>query len=176
MKENETVFQIGDMVVHPGYGVGKVVEIEKLACLGSDKRYYSIRLVDEAATQLWVPVQEAEGRGMRRPIPRSRLKEIWRALRTKPESLPSDHQKRYGIVRRKVEDGDSLQIAEALRDLSWKDYHVRSLTSEGKRLYDKAMKLLATEVAVVQGSDREAVESELTRVLSENVARREAAE
>jgi RNA polymerase-interacting CarD/CdnL/TRCF family regulator len=63
-----------------------------------------------------------------------------------------------------------------LRDLSWKDYHVRSLTSEGKRLYDKAMKLLATEVAVVQGSDRETVESEVSRVLNENVVRREAVE
>jgi len=167
------VFQIGDVVVHPGYGVGKVVDIEKLSCLGSDKRYYSIRLVADAGTQVWVPVQEAEGRGVRRPIPRSQLKEIWRALRAKPEPLPSEHQKRYGIVRQKVDDGDSLQIAEALRDLSWKDYHVRSLTSEGKRLYDKAMKLLATEVAVVQGSDRKTVESELSRVLNENVARRE---
>ena len=166
--------QIGDTVVHPGYGVGKVVDIEKLSCLGSDKRYYSIRLVADAGTQVWVPVQEAEGRGVRRPIRRPQLKEIWRALRAKPEALPSDHQKRYGIVRQKVDNGDSLQIAEALRDLTWKDYHVRSLTSEGKRLYDKAIKFLATEVAVVQGSDRETVESELSRVLDENVAQREA--
>ena len=77
-------------------------------------------------------------------------------------------------MRQKVDDGDSLQIAEALRDLSWKDYHVRSLTSEGKRLYDKAMKLLATEVAVVQGSDRETVESELSRVLNESLAQNSA--
>jgi RNA polymerase-interacting CarD/CdnL/TRCF family regulator len=168
------VFQIGDVVVHPGYGVGKVVEIEKLSCLGSDKRYYSIKLVDDAGTQVWVPVKEAEERGVRRPISRSQLGEIWRALCAKPQALPSEHQKRYGVVRQKVDDGDSLQIAEALRDLSWKDYHVRSLTSEGKRLYDKAMKLLATEVAVVQGSDRETVESELSRVLNENVVQRAA--
>ena len=170
------MFQIGDMVVHPGYGVGKVVDIEKLACLGSDKRYYSIRLVDDGGTQVWVPVEEAEGRGVRHPILRSQLKKIWRALRAKPEELPSEHKKRYGIVREKVDDGDSLQIAEALRDLSWKDYHVRSLTSEGKRLYDKAMKFLTAEIAVVQGSDREAVESEVSRVLNENVVQREAAE
>jgi RNA polymerase-interacting CarD/CdnL/TRCF family regulator len=128
----------------------------------------------ESETQVWVPVQEAEERGVRRPISRSQLKQIWLALRAKPEPLPSDHQKRYGIVRGKVEDGDSLQIAEALRDLSWKDYHVRSLTIEGKRLYDKAMKLLATEVALVQGSDRETVEIEIARILDKNVVQREA--
>jgi CarD family transcriptional regulator len=168
------MFQIGDVVVHPGYGAGKVVDIEKLSCLGSGRRYYSIKLMAESETQVWVPVQEAEERGVRRPIPRSQLKEIWRALRAEPEPLPSDHQKRYGIVRGRVEKGDSLQIAAALRDLSWKDHHVRSLTIEGKRLYDKAMKFLATEVALVQGSDRETVEMEIVRILDENVVQREA--
>ena len=70
------MFQIGDMVVHPGYGVGKVVDIEKLACLGSDKRYYSIRLVADAGTQVWVPVQEAEGRGNEPEPPRCRPMQV----------------------------------------------------------------------------------------------------
>jgi CarD family transcriptional regulator len=170
----QTVFQVGDTVVHPGYGAGKVVDIEKLSCLGSDKSYYSIKLLDGSETQVWVPVQDAEKKGIRPPIASSQLSEVWRLLRAQPKTLPSDHQQRYGIVRQKLENGDVLQIAEALRDLSWKDYHVRSLTSEGKRLYDKAMKLLATEVALVRGSDPDRVESQISRVLDENIAHRAA--
>jgi hypothetical protein len=36
------------------------------------------------------------------------------------------------------------------------------------------MKLLATEVALVQGSTRETVEIEISRILDENVVQREA--
>ncbi len=167
------MFQIGQAVVHPGYGPGNVVGIQELSLSKSNKQYYKIRLLDEVEMTVWVPVQDAEEQGVRCPIPRSRLSEIWHLLHTKPGTLPSDHKERYIQVREMIEHGDVLQIAKALRDLRWKDQHVRSLTIEGKRLYDKAMKLLATEVSLVEGSDRKTVEMELSRVLSENVASRE---
>jgi CarD family transcriptional regulator len=167
------VYQVGEAVVLPAYGAGTVTNIGKLSYLGGDKEYYSIKLLDGSETQVWVPVMDAEKRGMRPPIASSQLSEVWHLLRTKPKTLPSDHQQRYDIVRQKLENGDVLQIAEALRDLSWKDYHVRSLTSEGKRLFDKAMKLLTTEVALVEGGDPDHVESQISSILDENVARRD---
>ena len=60
-------------------------------------------------------------------------------------------------------------IARALRDLQWKNVHVRKMTLEGKRLYNKGMRLLATEIALVRGHDTEAVESKIARVLQKNV-------
>ena len=168
------MYQVGEAVVHPGHGPGKVIGIEKLLCLGKDGRYYKIKLLGEAEMFVWVPVQEAEDKGVRCPVPRSRLSEIWRCLGAEPETLPSDHQKRYAYLREKIENGDVLQIAEALRDLRWKDHHVRSLTINGKKLYDKGIELLSAEMALVQGRDPEVVENQLLRVLSENVASREA--
>ena len=165
-------FQIGEAVVHPAHGPGKVVKIGSLSFLGGDKQYYSIRLLDGSETQVWVPVLEAGERGVRRPIQRSELDEVWQLLRARPGELPADHQERYGMVRQRVENGDVMQIAEALRDLSWKDYSVRSLTSEGKRLYDKGMKLLAAEVALVQDRELDAVESQISRILDESIALR----
>ena len=46
------MFRVGDTVIHPGYGAGTVVDIEKLQCLGSDKPYYSIELSDEPKTRV----------------------------------------------------------------------------------------------------------------------------
>jgi RNA polymerase-interacting CarD/CdnL/TRCF family regulator len=80
-----------------------------------------------------------------------------------------DHNKRYAHVREQIEGGGVCGIAEALRDLQWKNVHVRKLTMEGKRLYDKGMRLLATEIALVRGSDTEAVESKIARVLQKNL-------
>ena len=168
------MFQSGEAVVHPGHGPGKLVDIEKLLCLGKDGPCYKIKLLGNAEMTVWVLVRDAEQEGVRRPVPRSRLSEIWRLLRAKPGTLPSDHKKRYAYLREKTENGDILQIAEALRDLRWKDYHVRSLTSEGKRLYDKGIKLLATEIALVQGSNLGTVESQISNVLRESIDSREA--
>jgi RNA polymerase-interacting CarD/CdnL/TRCF family regulator len=168
------MFQVGEAVVHPGYGPGKVVDIERLSLSDRDKRYYKIRLLDQAETMVWIAVRDAEEKGVRCPVPRSRLSKVWRLLRGKPADLPSKHQERYEVVREKIENGDVLQIAEALRDLRWKAYHVRSLTIEGKRLYEKGMMLLATEVALVQGSDTGTVESQISDVLGENIDSREA--
>jgi CarD family transcriptional regulator len=168
------MFQVGEAVVHPSHGPGKVADIERLLCFGKDRRYYKIKVLGEAEMIVWVPVQEAEDKGVRCPVPKSRLSEIWQRLRAEPETLPSDHQKRYEYLREKIENGDVLQIAEALRDLCWKDHHVRKLTINGKRLYDKGIELLSAEMALVQGSDPEVVEDQLLRVLSENVASREA--
>lgn len=164
------MFQIGETVIHPGYGPGRVIDIEKLVCLGSDKRYYSIKLLDGTDTRVWVAVKDVEKVGIRHPVSSDQVDQVWFCLRSQPHDLPSDHNERYQIVRNKLETGDLVCIAEAIRDLSWKNHSVRNLTSEGKRLYDKGIKLLATEVAVVRGSDTEAVEVELMRVLSENVA------
>ena len=168
------MFQIGEAVVHPGHGPGNVIDIERLSLSNSNKQYYKIRLLDEAEMTVWVPVKDAEAHGVRCPVSRSRLNEIWRLLHTKPGTLPSDHKERYAQIREMIENGDVLHIAEALRDLRWKDHHVRSLTIEGKRLYDKGTRLLAAEVALVQGSDTGTVENQISDVLGENVASREA--
>lgn len=168
------MFQVGEAVVYAGFGAGRVVEVAKLSSLGSGKRYYEVELIGGSKTQVWVPVKDAEERGLRRPASKTQMRRIWRRLRSKPETLPSDHQSRYEVLRQKLDNGDALQVAEALRDLSWKDCHVRKLTSEGKRLYEKGMKLLSTEIAVAEEADPDSVEDRISLTLEENAARREA--
>ena len=72
------MFQIGDTIIHPGYGAGTVVKIEKLQCLGSDKLYYSIELLDGSKTLVWVAVGDAGNRGVRYPTLKSQLGQMWR--------------------------------------------------------------------------------------------------
>ena len=40
------MFHIGDPVIHPNYGPGKVISIEQVSCLGSGKRYYEFELLE----------------------------------------------------------------------------------------------------------------------------------
>ena len=147
------MFQVGDIVIHPGYGAGLVAKIGQLTCLGSNKLYYLIELSDELKTNVWVPVKDAEDKGVRHPTPKSQLGRIWRILRAGPETLATDHKERYGSLEEKLRGGDIFRIAEVVRDMYWKDHRVRRLTMAGKNLYERGLTLLTSEVAVVQGCD-----------------------
>jgi CarD family transcriptional regulator len=168
------MFQVGDTVIHPGYGAGTVVEIEKLQCLGSDKLYYSIELSDESKTRVWVPVKGAGEKGVRYPTPKSQLGQIWHVLRAEPETLSPDHNKRYESLQEKLRSGDIFQVAEVVRDMSWKGHRSRSLTIQGKRLYERGLMLLMSEVAVVQGCDLAVAEARISDILEENLVSRPA--
>ena len=164
------MFRIGDTVIHPGYGAGTVVDIEKLQCLGSDKPYYSIELSDGSKTRVWVPVGDAGKRGLRHPTPMSQLGQIWRVLRAGPETLSSDHDSRYESVREKLRGGDILRVAEVVRDMFWEDHRSNKRTIVDKELYDRGLMLLTSEVAAVQGCNLVAAKAEISNLLGASVA------
>ena len=164
------MYQVGDTIVHPHHGAGVMTEIKSLKSLGRQgKQYYSITLLSEPGTVVMVPIGSAKEIGLRPLMSASTLNRVWRRLRAQPETLPSDHNERYRVVREKMQNGNALQVAEVLRDLSWKDYQGRKLTSEGKRLYDKGMRLLASEVAALQSSDLSTAEAGISQTLDDSM-------
>jgi CarD family transcriptional regulator len=95
---------------------------------------------------------------------------VWRVLRADPNALPSDHNQRYALLKDKLAGGDVFEIAEAIRDLAWRKKEKRHLTTRGKRLYERAMMLLASEIAGAQGEDLETAEIEIASKLSASIA------
>jgi len=168
------MFQVGDTVILPHHGAGTVTDIEELQVLGSDNLYYSIKLFDESKTFVWIPVKDAEKQGVRHPIRKSQLGQIWRVLRAEPQELPTDHNKRYEFLLEKLCGGNLFQVAEAVKDLFWRNHCTRNLTIKGKRLYDRGMMFLASEVAVVQGSDFAVAEARISDILGTSLASRPA--
>ena len=164
------MFQVGDTVIHPHRGAGKIVGIEKLQCLGSDKLYYSIELSDGLKTRVWVPVGNARKTGLRQLMLKSQLGQIWRVLRSRPETLSPDHKKRYESLQEKLRGGDIFRIAEVVRDIFWDDHRSHRLTVVGKKLYNRGLMLLTSEVAAVQGCDSEAAEAMISDVLGASLA------
>jgi len=78
------MFHIGETVVHPVYGAGKIREIKELSSLGGEeKRYYSIQLIGDPDTTLMVPLEREAEVGLREPIPEAELRSVWRVLRCK---------------------------------------------------------------------------------------------
>ncbi len=142
-------FEVGDAVVHPIRGAGVVTQIEELRRRGDDKEYYKIKLMVQPRTSLMIPVSGAKTRGLRHAIQQSRLGRVWSVLRANAEPLPENYKTRHAELEPKLRSGDLFQIAEVLRDLSWRRREDR-LTTGDRRAYRKAMRLLVGEVAAVQ--------------------------
>ena len=164
------MFKAGDAIVHPVRGAGVVVRIEKRRWRGSNARYYRIKLLGHPGTSLMVPVQVAEKMGLRRAIPQSKLKLVWRVLRDDPNTLPTDHNKRYQVIEERLHAGSVFQVAEAVRDMAWRKQQEGKLTTRGKQMYDEGVKLLAGEVAATQGTALADAETELRERLWEIVS------
>lgn len=145
------MFKAGDAIVHPVRGAGMVVRVEERQWRGKSALYYRIELLGHPGTSLMIPVEVAKTVGLRRAIPRSKLKQVWRVLRADPNTLPTEHNERYQVIEERLHAGDIFQVAEAVRDMAWRKHQGSKLTTRGKQMYDEGVKLLAAEVAVTQG-------------------------
>ena len=67
-----------------------------------------------------------------------------------PRKLPRDHKDRYAMIEEKLQSGDALEVAAAVRDMAWRRKQEGKFTTRGKRFYEEAMMLLAGEIAAVQ--------------------------
>lgn len=165
------MFNTGDAIVHPTRGVGVVVNIQEREWQGSNSQYYQIELLGrEPSLKLMIPIEEADELGIRLAIRRSEVEQVWDVLRSSPEELPSNHKTRHKFLRDKLHAGDIFQVAEVLRDLTWRQKEEDHLTTRGKRIYKEALMFVAGEVAAAQDIDvaeaKTQIREELRKILS----------
>jgi CarD family transcriptional regulator len=164
------MFKAGDPIVHPIRGAGIVKGIEERQWRGSSSLYYRIKLLGQRSTSLMIPVGVAKTLGLRRAIPRFKLKQVWRVLLADPRMLPADYKQRYKLLKDKLHAGDVLQVAEVVRDMAWRRRRKGQLNTMGKRLYDKGMMLLAGEIAATQGIDLAGARAQILAKLGESLS------
>lgn len=161
------MFKAGDAVIHPIRGAGIVIRIVERQWHGSNDLYYRIKLLGRPGTKLMIPTSAAETLGLRRAIPQTKIKSVWRVLRDDPSTLPANHKKRYKAVEEKLHTGNVFQVAEAVRDMTWRQRREGKLTTMGKRMYKEGMNILAGEIAAVQGVAIEDAEDQIRVKLEE---------
>ena len=163
------MFEVGEIVVHPVRGAGVVVGFEEFHREDGDSLYYKIQLIGrQSETDLMVPVENTDSSGLRRAISQSKLDVVWGVLQGEPENLPSNHKTRYRILGEKLRTGDILQVAEAVRDMSWRQRHMdNGLTGKGKRIYRRALALLVGEISAVLDVDQMEAERQIRHRLAD---------
>jgi CarD family transcriptional regulator len=153
---------VGDAVVYPAYGAGRVAAREMRVVLGAEQEIVVLALGDGLSVTL--PMQLA--RGLLRPlVSEAGMRRVQETLRE--DGAPSEDVwvKRLKQVQAKLRGGDPLQLAEIVRDGARRE---RTLTANGtnsklstseKGLCVKARRRLSGEIGLARGLDRTEVDA-----------------
>lgn len=108
--------KIGDLVVHPAFGLGHIVEIEERPL--SEKKTHLYYKVIRLKHSMWVRVEAQEVAGLRLATAQSDLDHYRDVLKSPPVPLNADLQQRHlGLVSR-LSQGSFQGVCEVMRDLT----------------------------------------------------------
>jgi CarD family transcriptional regulator len=149
-------FQVHQKVVYPSQGVGVITEIQEKDFKNEKVLYYTIYLEVTDMT-IMVPVDKAEGLGIRPIVPSKEAQRALELIGEDFEPITSDWKERYNKNLDLLKKGSVSDIATIVRTL----YHrskVKELPILERKLYDSALKLLEDEVSYSLKKPREEVE------------------
>jgi CarD family transcriptional regulator len=160
--------QIGDTLVYPGYGVGVVQGMQERT-VNEQKRTYCVIAFSEAGNEskVMIPVDNIQGVGLR---PLSSKKGVDQAMgylsSGQPEILLS-WKDRFTAHGELLSSGDLMSISRVLKAL-WLLNTKKPLSFREKKMYQKAILLLASEVGVVLSRPRAEAEVQILERLAKS--------
>src|SRR5204863_3538188 len=140
-------FDVGDYVVYPKHGVGRVVELQSTEIAGTSLELYVLRFEKEKMT-LRVPVNKADSVGMRKLSSDKTMKDALETLKGKPRVKRTMWSRRAQEYEAKINSGDLTSISEVVRDLYRSDDQPEQSYSE-RQLFEQAMDRMSREIGAV---------------------------
>ena len=108
--------KIGDLVVHPAFGIGHIVEIEEKQFPEQRARLYY--KVTQPKHTMWILVEAQEASGLRLVTAKSDLDQYRDLLKSAPVPLNTDHQQRHLELMSRLKQGSFRGVCEVMRDLT----------------------------------------------------------
>ncbi|MBN9318445.1 MAG: CarD family transcriptional regulator [Caulobacterales bacterium] len=163
MSKSGLAFSVGDSVVYPAHGVGKVQAIETQEVAGFALEVYVITFDHEKMT-LRVPTKKAVASGLRALAETNVVSQALTTLKGRARVKRTMWSRRAQEYEAKINSGDLISIAEVVRDLHRAENQPEQSYSE-RQLYESALDRMAREVAAIEKIDRDAAVGILTKSL-----------
>lgn len=109
-------FKVGDVVVHPVYGVGHITTIEEKqfseieACV-----YYQVTFLK---SKIWVPIEAQAAIGLRLVTAKGDLDEYRDLIKSRPVLFNTNLPKRHVELASRLKEGSFQTMCEVVRDLT----------------------------------------------------------
>jgi CarD family transcriptional regulator len=158
-------FEIGDSVVYPHHGAGKVMRKELKDVLGERREYLTIKILHNDMTVM-VPTENAALAGLRRVIDEETVKKVLAVLQDECSEMPKNWNRRFKHNRDKIKTGDIYELAEVVRNLAIREAE-KGLSTGEKQMFTRAKKILASELMYALEMNEEEVEQHIYSLLSD---------
>jgi CarD family transcriptional regulator len=156
-------FSVGDHVVYPTHGVGRVTGVVNEEIAGHKLTLIVIEF-EENRMVLRVPVAKARSAGLRKLSTRKAIDTALATLKGRARIKRTMWSRRAQEYEAKINSGDPVAIAEVVRDLHRNAGQPDQSFSE-RQIYEQAMDRLAAELAAIDGIDKPAAQAKLATVL-----------
>jgi len=157
-------FEIGDNVVYPHHGAGKVLKKEQKDVLGERREYLTIKILHNDMTVM-VPTENAAIAGLRRVIDEETVKRVLGVLQDECSDMPKNWNRRFKHNRDKIKTGDIYELAEVVRNLAIREAE-KGLSTGEKQMFTRAKKILASELMYAKDLDEDGAAEWLDGVLA----------
>ena len=156
-------YKVGDKVVYPHHGAGKVRKKEKKEMLGEKREYLTIKILHNDMTVM-VPSDSAGRAGLRRVIGEEEVERVLAVLRDDMSQMPKNWNRRFKHNRDKMKTGDVFELAEVVRNLAIRDFQ-KGLSTGEKQMFTRAKKILASELMYALDMEEKEAEEYLDDLL-----------
>ena len=168
-----TIYKVGDHVVYPHHGAGKVLKKDVKEVLGEKRQYLTIKIRHNDMTVM-VPCENADRAGLRRVIGEEAVTKVLSVLRDDVSQMPKNWNRRFKHNREKIKTGDVFELAEVVRNLAIRETE-KGLSTGEKQMYTRAKKILASELMYALEMEEDEAEGHLDELIAEAHASRNGA-
>ncbi|MEJ7784132.1 MAG: CarD family transcriptional regulator [Solirubrobacteraceae bacterium] len=161
-------FSVGDSVVYPHHGAGKVLKKELRTMFGEEREYLTIMILHNNMTVM-VPCCNAGRAGLRRICDEEAIAKVMTVLQDDLSEMPKNWNRRFKHNRDKIKTGDVYEIAEVVRNLAIREFD-KGLSTGEKQMFTRSKKILASELMYALDKDEEEAEEYLNTLLTESAA------
>lgn len=142
------MYNVGDLVVHPMHGAGKIEEIVEEKIAGVRKEYY-VFTMPAGGLVLKIPLGSAGAVGIRGIISAGEARELLEAIPDLPVEASSNWNKRYQENLTRLKSGDLYEVAKVIKALVRREGQRGLSTGERKMLYN-AKQIMISEIVLAE--------------------------
>lgn len=161
------MFNVGDKVVYPMHGAGTIDSIDKKNILDEEVEYINISM--PGGVKVMVPSNQASKQGLRNIISQNDVEKVFCVLETDETAMSDNWNKRYRDNMEKMKSGDAYEIADVVRNLSFKQKEKGLSTGEKKMLLN-AKQILVSELTLAENSNKDQMEELINNTINNSFA------
>ena len=159
------MFKVGDKIVYPMHGAGTIESIEEREILGEKQKYYIMKM-PAGDIKVMVPTKNAELIGVRDVIGGDVAESVLDVLSAMPTDMSSNWNKRYRDNQDKMKSGDICEVADVVRNLTFRQKDKGLATGE-KKMLSNAKQILISELVLAEAMTKEQVEALIDEKIEE---------